>query len=222
MQKQKKQFVIALILLILCAAALLGVKLYNQKQEEKKDAEAEASKIVVTDLNTDDITAFSYQLNGETLSFTKEGDSWIYDGDAGIDIDEDIIDTMLNKVTAITAEEEISEYEELSDYGLDQPSNTITLTTASGVTTLYLGNENEILSQYYLKISDSDIVYLVNASINGHFEKTIDDLRAEEESETEEEADTTESADVTDAAAETETTGVTEAIETETVETTEE
>lgn len=180
MQRQKKQFVMILILLVVCLGAFLGVRYHNQKQEEKEASEREAEKITVTELDTDKITAFSYDLDGVRLSFTKSGDDWLYEGDKEIDIDENTVSAMLTSVASLTASETIAEYDDLSAYGLDHPSNTIELTTEDGTTTLYVGNENPILDQYYLKTGDSDTVYLVDSSLSSQFHKTMEELTAEE------------------------------------------
>ena len=97
MQKQKKQMIVLVILLILLILAYIGVHFYSKKQEEKENAKEEAEKIQVTDLEVSDITQFSYVLDGTTLSFTKNGTEWTYDGDQSVDIDESALETLLNK-----------------------------------------------------------------------------------------------------------------------------
>ena len=83
MQRQKKQFLVMVILLVIGIFAYLGVRFYNDKQEEKKAAEEEQSKTLVTDFKSDDITSFSYQYEGELLEFVKEDGTWYYKGDRG-------------------------------------------------------------------------------------------------------------------------------------------
>ena len=131
MQKQKKQMIVLVILLILLILAYIGVHFYSKKQEEKENAKEEAEKIQVTDLEVSDITQFSYVLDGTTLSFTKNGTEWTYDGDQSVDIDESALETLLNKASAITASDEVTEYDDLADFGLDDPANTVTLKTDS-------------------------------------------------------------------------------------------
>ena len=41
----------------------------------------------------------SYVLDGTTLSFTKNGTEWTYDGDQSVDIDESALETLLNKAS---------------------------------------------------------------------------------------------------------------------------
>ncbi len=183
MKKQKKQFIILIALLVICIGAFFATKLYNSRQEEKEAAKEEAATIHVTDIAVEDITAFSYVLDGETLAFSYDGETWTYDGDASVDIDENVVNTMLQTAASITTEECISEYSKLEDYGLEEPSNTIELKTADKSITIYLGNKNAILGEYYLMTSESEDIYLAGSSLASYFSKTIEDLTAEEETE---------------------------------------
>lgn len=200
MQKQRKQFIITIVILLVLLLAYIGIHVYNQKQEEKKEKEEKENEITVTALDTDAITSFSYQVSGETLSFTKNGDEWSYDQDTSLDLDEDVVNGMLEKAAALTAEDSFDDYDSLADYGLDQPSNTITLTTKESTTTLYLGNQNAMTSQYYLMTGDGETVYAVDNTLSTTFSKTVDTLVKEEDTETEEpsEAATEETESVSD------------------------
>ena len=116
MQKQKKQMIVIIIILILFVAAYFGMRSYNAKQEEKEAAETEAEKIYVTELKKDDITAFSYQTDGETLSFVKEEDTWKCENDETLTLDETAISTMLSTVATLEAAESVEDAGELSEY----------------------------------------------------------------------------------------------------------
>lgn len=186
MQKQRKQFVITVVILLVLVLAYIGIHIYNQKQEEKKEKEEKENEITVTELDTDDVTAFSYQVSGETLSFTKDGDEWVYDQDTSLDLDEDVVNGMIEKAASLTADDSFDDYDSLADYGLDQPSNTITLTTKESTTTLYLGNQNAMTSQYYLMTGDGETVYAVDNTLSTTFSKTVDSLVKEEDTQTEE------------------------------------
>lgn len=200
MQKQGKQFVITVVILLVLVLAYIGIHIYNQKQEEKKEKEEKDNEITVTELDTDDVTAFSYQVSGETLSFTKDGDEWVYDQDTSLDLDEDVVNGMIEKAASLTADDSFDDYDSLADYGLDQPSNTITLTTKESTTTLYLGNQNAMTSQYYLMTGDGETVYAVDNTLSTTFSKTVDSLVKEEDTQTEEpeEAVTEETESVSD------------------------
>lgn len=203
MKKQKKQLIALCILLLICIVAWVGLTKWNKSQEQKKQEEEEASKVTVTDVNTEDVNAFSYQYNNETLSFVKEDDTWYYEADKSISLDQDTMETLIATTAQLTAEQEIKDYEDLSEYGLETPSNTITLTTGDGTTTLLIGNKNDMLSQYYVKTNQSDSTYLAGSAVYTTYQKGIADLtvtESTEESATEqpeetEEADTLQDGD---------------------------
>lgn len=203
MKKQKKQLIALCILLLICIVAWVGLTKWNKCQEQKKQEEEEASKVMVTDITTEDINAFSYQYNNETLSFVKEDGTWYYEADKSISLDQDTMETLVATAAQLTAEQKIKDYEDLSEYGLDTPSNTITLTTGDGTTTLLIGNKNDMLSQYYVKTDQSDSIYLAGSAVYTTYQKGIADLtvtESTEESATEqpeetEEADTLQDGD---------------------------
>lgn len=203
MKKQKKQLIALCILLLICIVAWVGLTKWNKSQEQKKQEEEETSKVTVTDVNTEDVNAFSYQYNNETLSFVKEDGTWYYEADKSISLDQDTMETLVATAAQLTAEQKIKDYEDLSEYGLDTPSNTITLTTGDGTTTLLIGNKNDMLSQYYVKTDQSDSIYLAGSAVYTTYQKGIADLtvtESTEESATEqpeetEEADTLQDGD---------------------------
>lgn len=208
MEKQKKQFLGMLLVLAVLAAAYGGIHVYNQKQEEKEASEEEAEKLTVVDFKTDDVTAFSYVLGLVRFMPTRKTDGeWTWDGDISLTLDTSQIDAMLDAVTGLTAESEITDGEDLAQYGLENPSGIITLTTADGTTTLQLGDKNAVTGQYYLKVAESDKIYLVSRDLSGTFSKTPQELLKEEETEEPESVDATEGVeaavgvDVTESAA---------------------
>ncbi|MCD7709577.1 MAG: DUF4340 domain-containing protein [Clostridiales bacterium] len=208
MKKQQKQFLVVAILLVICVVAYIALLAYN-KSVENKEAE-ESADIIVAEIDPDGVTAFSFVSyeDGETLSFTlaDDGSTWTYDGDPEFDVDEDEVTTLLSKLESVEAKEIVEDYGDLSDYGFDDPKNVITATTASGTTTLTIGGYNDMLSEYYLTCSDSDDLYLISSTLYSGFNKTLDDLEAEEEDEEDTESDAEEVEGTEEDAAEVEST----------------
>lgn len=176
MKRQKKQFIALLIVLILCVAAYGLVMLYNKKNEEAKTDSEEAAKISLTDFDTEDVTAFSYVQDGVTLSFTKDGEEWKYDADQSVDLKESAVESLLSSAASLTATEKVEDAGTVSDYGLDEPSNTITITTKAGTTTLYIGSCNDMLNQYYVAREGDENIYLVDSTTATIFNKSIESL----------------------------------------------
>ena len=101
---------------------------------------------------------------------------------ASLKLDADQITTLLNHLKKVTAAEAITDYDSLSDYGLDQPQNTITVTCGDETTTIDIGDYNEMLSEYYVKVSGDEKVYLMDSTLKDAFSKTADTMVVQEDS----------------------------------------
>lgn len=176
MQKQKKQMILVLVLLVLFCGAYAGMRMYNEKQEKKETAQAEADKIYITKVEQEDITAFSYQNAEGTIQFVKEDDTWISENDETIKLDQSAVTSILGKLSTLEAEEAVETSEDFSVYGFDTPLNVITFTTAEGTTTLTIGMQNSITNQYYLRKNEENTLYLVSSSFPSGFSQTLADL----------------------------------------------
>ncbi len=181
MQKQGKQFIALCVTFLLCGAVFLGLKWYNQKTADDEEAKNAEETITVTSFDSDEVTGLTYLYEGETLAFEKKEDTWYYQGDNTISLNQDTISSMLSSVKNITTKENvIAEGEE--DYGLGTPSNVITVQLADKKFVLNVGMKNEVTNQVYLKANQEETIYLVNSSTFSDFNKNLDDLKAEEES----------------------------------------
>lgn len=191
MKKQKIQMLVIVVILLLCVAAYFVATQYTKKQEQRdKDSETQG-QVSLTVIDPDAVDAFSYIADGTTYSYTKDGDTWICENDTSLKMDADSIATLLEHLKKVTAAESITDYDSVSDYGLDQPQNTITVTCGDETTTIDIGDYNEMLSEYYLKVSGDDKIYLVDSTLKDAFSKTPDTMVQEESTETES-VDTTE------------------------------
>ena len=94
MDGQKNQFIGICVLVVLCVAAYFGLKNYNEKAAEKAQKEEESKKIEAVSIDKDTVISFSYQVEGNTLTFEKQDDTWYYQPDHSINIDQDAISTM--------------------------------------------------------------------------------------------------------------------------------
>lgn len=163
MKKKTVKLVSAVAVLGVLCAAYEGVNFYVTSQEEKETEENDTSVDLVS-LEADDITAVSFSADADNVEFDKKDDKWTEKSDADFPVNQDTVDSAVKGVASLTADQEISDVEDLSEYDLDTPQNTITLTTADGDTTLEVGMESSN-DQYYVKKSDDDKnVYLVSSS----------------------------------------------------------
>lgn len=175
MKKKTVKLVSAVVVLGVVSGAYVGVNHYVSSQEAK-EAEEKDTSVDLVSLEADDITAVSFTADQNEVEFDKKDDSWTEKSDANFPVNQDTVDSAVKGVASLTADQEISDVEDLSEYDLDSPQNTITLTTADGDTSLQIGMESSN-NQYYVKKADDDKnVYLVSSTSIEPFMGTLYDF----------------------------------------------
>lgn len=193
MKKQKIQMLVIVVILLLCIVAYFLATRYAKQQEQRdKDSETQG-QVNLTVIDPDDVDAFSYIADGTTYSYTKNKDTWTCENDTSLKMDADSIATLLGNLKKITAAEAIDDYDSIADYGLDQPQNAITVTCGNETTTIDIGDYNEMLQEYYIKISGDDKIYLADSTLKDAFSKKPDTMVQQEESTETESVDSTQS-----------------------------
>lgn len=193
MKKQKIQMLVIVVILLLCIVAYFLATRYAKQQEQRdKDSETQG-QVNLTVIDPDDVDAFSYIADGTTYSYTKNKDTWTCENDTSLKMDADSIAILLGNLKKITAAEAIDDYDSIADYGLDQPQNTITVTCGNETTTIDIGDYNEMLQEYYIKISGDDKIYLADSTLKDAFSKKPDTMVQQEESTETESVDSTQS-----------------------------
>lgn len=181
MKKQRVQMLVLIVVLCALAAAFFGIRQYNKIQAEKPVEEEE--QVIVIDAAAEEVTAFSYDYEGENCSFEKEEDIWYIAGDHSLNVTQSRMTTMLSGVTPLTATQVIENVTDLEQYGLAEPQRTITVETVGASYILYVGEKNDLTSSYYVSLPSTDTVYVVSASDINRFNYSLEDLiEVEEES----------------------------------------
>jgi len=160
---------VKLVLGVTVLAALIGVyagvKSYVSSQEEKEAQEADTS-VSFINLEADDITSIAFQsLQGSEIVFEKDGDSWIKKDEKDFPVSQETLNSAVNNLVTLDAEQELKDPQKLEEYDLDKPKNKITLTEKDGSETAFqIGMKNENTGQYYVKKeSEDNSIYLVAA-----------------------------------------------------------
>ena len=148
---RKKQWIILVIALAAIVAASAGLNGYQKKQDQKAAQQEEDEKVYALQFTSDDVTGISYEYSGETLEFTKTDDTWSCNADPTVQIDADKMKTMLSSLGSMTADSTVENPEDVSEYGIDQPTQQVTLNFSDGSEkTLTFGTENEIVGGTYV------------------------------------------------------------------------
>ena len=176
MKKKTVKLVSAVVVLGVACGAYVGVNSYVSSQE-KKESEEEDTSAELTNLSTDNITSVAFTAGQDNVEFDKKDDTWSEKSDADFPVNQDTVNSAVGGVASLSAAQEISDVEDVSEYDLDSPQNEIKLTTDDGDTVLQIGMENTSTSQYYVKKSDDDKnVYLVDSSAVEPFMGTLYDF----------------------------------------------
>ena len=176
MKKKTVKLVSAVVVLGVACGAYVGVNSYVSSQE-KKESEEEDTSVELTNLSTDNITSVAFTAGQDNVEFDKKDDTWSEKSDADFPVNQDTVNSAVGGVASLSAAQEISDVEDLSEYDLDSPQNEIKLTTDDGDTVLQIGMENTSTSQYYVKKSDdAKNVYLVDSSAVEPFMGTLYDF----------------------------------------------
>ena len=161
MTKQTKTLAALAAALVVCGGAYAALRVWNDQQAQLDDT------VYVTQLS--DFTALSFTNAQGELSFTKAEDAWQYNGDASFPADQEAVEDLAEQVGSLAAIRVIDDPEDLSAYGLDEPTLQASVTAGDGTAvTLLLGDVSD--SYCYAKRTDSDTVYTVSTDLPENLE----------------------------------------------------
>lgn len=158
-----------LLALLIVLGAIIAVFFIVSKMSDSYTSSLEDETTSLFSMESvSDATALSWEYNGETNSFSKSDGSWQYDKDSAFPVDEDKIDDLLNNFVNVSSSKTIENPEDISQYGLDDPSVTINIEAGDDSRTFEFGNATDITGEYYCSTGDGN-VYLVSSSIADSF-----------------------------------------------------
>lgn len=160
---------------ILCGA-YAGVHSYMEKKEQDEIVEEE-TKTNVFSASAEDIEAVKFLVDKKETIFKKNDDSWVKEDESDFPVDQTKLNEIIEALENLEASRVLENVEETSEYGLDSPENTITVSTSDGTETIFrIGEENISTSQVYMeKEGDEGTVYVVDASFIEPFAGTLYD-----------------------------------------------
>lgn len=223
MKNKTVKMILAVAVLVVCCGAYAGVKNYVSHQEQKESEEEEESSTTVFSASADDIESLDFMIDDTETIFEKNDDTWVKKDEKDFPVNQTTLDSAASSVASIESDRVLEDVDDLAEYGLDSPSNTIKIVSkvsdseedteesedtsdsdsaesssdaessedidnteesseATTTTILYVGDENQSTSQYYIrKDDDKKTVYLVDSSCVEPFAKTLYDYAQEED-----------------------------------------
>ena len=163
--------------LIFLAGAYLILKGRNAKLEEERQKAQEEARIPVTEGLT--LQKISYTDGEESMSYVKEEGGWMYEPEPEIALDQDVMETMADVFSNLTAERELKDGDELADYGLEEPAYTLNLTDEDGnETVIYVGNSLD--DGRYVTMGDKSRIFTMDNELTGQLYFSLDNVAQQE------------------------------------------
>ena len=174
--KKSTKLVSAVVVLAVLGGVYMGLNTYVSKEEKKKSSSEEESKTEVFSVKTDDIKSLEFIVDKKEVTFEKKDDSWVKKDETAFPVNQTTLDSAASAIKKVEADRVLEDVEDLTEYGLDSPSNTVTVDTADGTTKLNIGDENTSTNQYYISKDDDDsTVYVVAADTVSPFMNSLYD-----------------------------------------------
>ena len=174
--KKSTKLVSAVVVLAVLGGVYVGLNTYVSKEEKAESSSEEESKTEVFSVKTDDIKSLEFIVDKKEVTFEKKDDSWVKKDETAFPVNQTTLDSAASAIETVEADRVLEDVENLAEYGLDSPSNTVIVDTADGTTKLNIGDENTSTNQYYISKDDDDsTVYVVAADTVSPFMDSLYD-----------------------------------------------
>ena len=174
--KKSTKLVSAVVVLAVLGGVYVGLSTYVSKEEKSESSSEEESKTEVFSVKTDDIKSLEFIVDKKEVTFEKKDDSWVKKDETAFPVNQTTLDSAASAIETVEADRVLEDVEDLAEYGLDSPSNTVIVDTADGTTKLNIGDENTSTNQYYISKDDDDsTVYVVAADTVSPFMDSLYD-----------------------------------------------
>ena len=175
MRKEQKR---NLIVTFIIAAVLLAVYVFLVQAEKKQSGN---DNTVVYTMEADAVTALSYKSGDENVSLVKKDGTWYDAEDESFPLNQKFLETMVNKTAQLKAQRYVGNGDKaFSQYGLENPSNVITVTTADKEVKILLGDTNGATGDCYMAVEGAGKVYTVDATFQTLFSNGLTAMAARE------------------------------------------
>ena len=174
--KKSTKLVSAVVVLAVLGGVYVGLNTYVSKEEKTESSSEEESKTEVFSVKTDDIKSLGFIVDKKAVTFEKKDDSWVKKDETAFPVNQTTLDSAASAIETVEADRVLEDVEDLTEYGLDSPSNTVTVDTDDGTTKFNIGDENTSTNQYYISKDDDDsTVYVVAADTVSPFMNSLYD-----------------------------------------------
>lgn len=183
----KKKLITLLLVVVLLAAVLVVFFLIKDSNEKKEKQSQDIKTEAVSQTEVKDIEGITYvseSTSYEAVSLVREKDIWYYEEDKEFPLDQNYV---TNNMVLTAAEASANKTldnpaDDLSQYGFDHPRTQITLHKVTGDTVhMMIGDYNESVEGYYLKVDGDDKIYLVDGQMVFAYDMSVYEIADKED-----------------------------------------
>lgn len=162
-----KKVIIAAVALLIVAGGSFGAFLVvkNRSDKETEKQVSELADNVLFSFDSDSITEINFDCpDGQYKAVVNDDGDWKLD-DGEFALDQTYMNALLTLVSDFSAETNYGEADssKKSMYGLENPSETITLSDGTNNYKIYVGNISPTNDYYYIMVEGKDKVYTVDS-----------------------------------------------------------
>ncbi|MDO4339701.1 MAG: DUF4340 domain-containing protein, partial [Eubacteriales bacterium] len=162
MKNKTVKMLVGFVTLGVLCGAYVGVKNYTAKQEEQDETEHEET-VAVSEADSEKVNSIMFVIGGKEEAFSKEDGVWKKTDEEDFPVNQTALEDAAESLSGIEADRVLNDVDDLSEYGLDDPDNTITIGQEDETDIIiHVGLLNDSTSQYYInKEDDENTVYVV-------------------------------------------------------------
>lgn len=177
---KKKNTALIAGIIILALLLVFYLVLHNSSKEDSQDTEKTSETAFET--TVEDISEAVFKSGENEYKFTKSDDIWKYNGEENFPLDQSAFEEIISKFEKIAADRVLEKPDNISEYGLDDPTVTVSLKDKDGKEqTLQFGDTNSVTSSSYMTLNkDNEKVYMVSSTIVTSLQFDINDLAEKE------------------------------------------
>lgn len=174
MKRSRKMLLMLAALLILAGGYAAVSRIGTQSTAQVSE---QTGSFALLDTQADGIAAVSWTDEGETVAFERQDGAWIKTGDDGFPVNQEALEALAARAAALTATRELTDVDNLADYGLSEPAFTLTVTLEGGETiALAQGDETPFGDGCYVSVTGRDAIYTVAEPLEDSFLLTLGEM----------------------------------------------
>lgn len=180
-KKQLKTLILLLITVIILVIAYVFIMNRGKDEVEEEDASATTEETLMSYANEDIKSIKITNVYGD-MSFVIDSEDIVrYENDKDMPVNQTYGKNMFNGMNNLIATNKIEEVEQLSDYGLDNPSIQVTVTlTDDTKKVISLGDTVPLTGGHYATIQGDNNIYVVSNTFYNYYNYSLVDMTSVE------------------------------------------